>query len=93
MGMAGSVAISQTPVNPMTNQSQCFYQAIAIIQGILSLDDTQPVVTVDDAVFHTYAAKVVRRKLQSGQVQNFRVYPCIRHKQPAFQLVNVLDLQ
>ncbi len=77
----------------MTDQSQRFYQAIAIIQGILSLDGSHPVVTVGDAVFPAYASKVVRRKHQPGQVQNFRVYPCIRHKQPAFQLVNVVDLQ
>ncbi len=78
---------------PMNDQSQHFYQAIAIIQGILSLDGSHPVVTVGDAVFPAYASKVVRRKHQPGQAQNFRVYPCIRHKQPAFQLVNVVDLQ
>ena len=75
----------------MTDQPQR-YQAIAIIQGILSLDGSHPVVTVGDAVFPAYASKVVRRKHQPGQVQNFRAYPCIRHKQPAFQLVNVVDL-
>jgi hypothetical protein len=77
----------------MTDHTQRFYQAIAIIQGILSLDGSHPVVTVGDAVFPAYASKVVRRKHQPGQVQNFRVYPCIRHKQPTFQLVNVVDLQ
>jgi hypothetical protein len=77
----------------MMVQPQYFYQAIAIVQGILSLDGSHPVVTVGDAVFPAYASKVVRRKHQPEEVQNFRVYPCIRHKQPAFQLVNVVDLQ
>ena len=78
----------------MTDPNQRFYQAIAIIQGTLLLDGSHPVVTVGDAVFPAYASKVVRRKHQPEQVQNFRVYPCIRHnKQPAFQLVNVVDLQ
>jgi hypothetical protein len=76
----------------MPDQTQHFYQAIAIIQGILSLDESHPVITVGDVTFPAYASKVVRRKHQPGQVQNFRVYPCIRHKQPAFQLVNVVDL-
>ena len=75
----------------MSDPSQHFYQAIAIIQGVLELDGSHPVITVEDAVFPAYASKVVRRKHQPGQVQNFRVYPCVRHKQPAFQLVNVVE--
>jgi hypothetical protein len=76
----------------MTDPPQHFYQALAIIQGILSLDGSHPEIAIDDTVFSAYASQVVRQKHQPGRVQNFRVYPCIRHKQPAFQLVNVVDL-
>jgi hypothetical protein len=77
----------------MPNTSpQHFYQAIAIIQGQLKLDGPHPILTIGDWHYPAYASKVVRRKHQPGQVQNFSVYPCIRHKHPAFQLVNVVDL-
>lgn len=76
----------------MTDQLQHFYQAIGTIQGTLSLDGPHPILTVGDWDYPAYASKVVRRKHQPGQVQNFRVYPCVRHKQLTFQLVNVVDL-
>jgi hypothetical protein len=53
----------------MTDQPERFYKAIAIIQDMLSLDGSHPAVTVGDAVFYTYASKVVRREHQPGQVQ------------------------
>jgi hypothetical protein len=74
----------------MTDPAQHFYQAIAVIQGELLLDDTYPVLVVGDAPFPVHAGKVVRRKHKSGQVQNFRAYPCIRQKQLAFQLIKVV---
>jgi hypothetical protein len=75
----------------MHDHSQHFYQAIAILQGQLKLDGSHPILTIGDWDFPAYASKVVRRKHQPEQVQNFRVYPCVRHKQLAFQLVNVVD--
>ncbi len=75
----------------MMVQPQHFYQAIAILSGELSLDGPHPILTVGDWDYPAYASKVVRRKHQPGQVQNFCVYPCVRHKQLAFQLVNVVD--
>jgi hypothetical protein len=75
----------------MSDQPQHFYQAIAILQGQLKLDGSHPILTIGDWDFPDYASKVVRRKHQTGRVQNFRVYPCVRHKQLAFQLVNVVD--
>jgi hypothetical protein len=75
----------------MSDQPQHFYQAIAILSGQLKLDGTHPILTIGDWDYPAYASKVVRRKHQPGQVQNFRVYPCVRHKQLAFQLVNVVD--
>jgi hypothetical protein len=53
----------------MTDQPERFHKAIAIIQGMLSLNGSHPVVTVGNAVFSTYVSKVVRRKHQPGQVQ------------------------
>jgi hypothetical protein len=53
----------------MTDQPERFYQVIAIIQGMLSLNGSHPAITVGDAVFSTYASKVVRRKHQPGKVQ------------------------
>jgi hypothetical protein len=75
----------------MHDHSQHFYQAIAILQGQLKLDGSHPILTIGDWDFPAYASKVVRRKHLPEQVQNFRVYPCVRHKQLAFQLVNVVD--
>jgi hypothetical protein len=75
----------------MTDPPKHFYQAIAVIQGDLLLDDTHPVLVLGNAPFPAYAGKLARKKHQPGQVQNFRAYPCIRHKQIAFQLINVVD--
>jgi hypothetical protein len=75
----------------MTDHTQHFYQAIAIIQGQLTLDGSHPILTIGDWDYPAYASRVVRRKHQPGQVQNFRVYPCVRHKKLAFQLVNVVE--
>ena len=75
----------------MPDHPQHFYQAIAIIQGQLLLDGPHSILTIGDWDYPAYASKVVRRKHRPGRVQNFRVYPCIRHKQLAFQLVNVVD--
>jgi hypothetical protein len=56
----------------MADPSPHYYQAIATIQGELILDDPHPVIVVGDST--------VRRKHQPGQVQDFRVYPRLRHK-------------
>ena len=75
----------------MTDPSLHRYQAITIIQGELVLNGDHPVLDMGGSTFPVYASKVVRKKHQPGQVQNFRVYPCVRHKQTAFQLVNVVE--
>jgi hypothetical protein len=75
----------------MNDQSNHHYQAIAILQGTLSLDETRSTLTVGESVFPAFVSKTVCKKHLPGQKQNFRAYPCIRHKQAAFQLVNVVD--
>ena len=67
-----------------------YYQAIAIIQGTLSLDGSHPVLDVEGMSFPAQASMVVRSKHQPGQVQNFRVYPRILNKQAGFQLINII---
>jgi hypothetical protein len=67
-----------------------YYQAIATIQGTLSLDGTYPVLDVEGMSFPAQASTAVRSKHQPGQVQNFRVYPRIFNRQVGFQLVNIL---
>jgi hypothetical protein len=68
-----------------------YYQAIATIKGTLSLDGSHPVLDVEGMSFPVQASTLVRSKHQPGQVQNFRVYPLILHRQAGFQLVNILS--
>ena len=55
------------------------------------LDGAHPVLITNGSTFPAYASKTTRKKHQPGQVQNFRVYPCVRHKKTALQLVNVVE--
>ena len=57
------------------------------------LDGAHPVLVTNGSTFPVYASKTVRKKHQPGQVQNFRVYPCVRHKQTAFRLVNIVETE
>ena len=75
----------------MTDPSLHHYQAIATVQGELVLDGPHPVLVTNGSTFPVYASKTVRKKHWPGQVQNFRVYPCVRHKKTALQLVNVVE--
>jgi hypothetical protein len=75
---------------PDSTPKNRIYQAIATIQGTLSLDGSHPVLDVEGMSFPAQASTVVRSKHQPGQVQNFRVYPRILNGQIGFQLVNIL---
>ena len=68
-----------------------YYQAIATIQGTLSLDGSYPVINIAGLDFPAQALQAVRRKHQPDQVQSFRVYPSILNRQVGFQLVNIVD--
>ena len=68
-----------------------FFQAIATVRGELVLDIAHPVLVMNGATFPVYASKTARKKHLPGQMQNFRVYPCISHEQTAFQVVNVVE--
>jgi hypothetical protein len=67
-----------------------YYQAIATLQGTLSLDDPHPVLDVEGLCFPVQASTGVRSKHQPGQVQNFRVYPRLFNRQVGFKLVYIL---
>jgi hypothetical protein len=75
----------------MTDNPKHYYQAIATVRGELILDGPHPVLVTNGTTFPAYASKTARKKHRPGQVQNFHVYPCTRHKQAAFQLVNVVE--
>ena len=75
----------------MIDPSPHYYQAIATVQGKLVLDGAHPVLVTNGSTFPAYASKTARKKHRSEQVQNFRVYPCVRHKQTVLQLVNVVE--
>jgi hypothetical protein len=68
-----------------------YYQAIATIQGTLSLDEPHPVLDVEGMSFPAQASTLVRSKHQPGQVQNFRVYPRILNRKVGFQLVSIIS--
>ncbi|MCY7285108.1 MAG: hypothetical protein LH679_17135, partial [Cyanobacteria bacterium CAN_BIN43] len=68
-----------------------YYQSIATIQGTLSLDGSYPVINIAGLDFPAQALQAVRYKHQPGQVQSFRVYPCILNRQVGFRLINIVD--
>ena len=68
-----------------------YYQAIATIQGTLSLDGSYPVINIVGLDFPAQASQAVRRNHQPGQVQSFRVYPGILNRQVGFRLINIVD--
>jgi hypothetical protein len=78
---------------PDSTSQNRFYQAIAIIQGTLSLDGAYPVLTVGGHSFAAYVSVIARSKHQPGEVQNFRVYPCMRNRRKTFLVINVVDSQ
>jgi hypothetical protein len=78
---------------PDSTSENRFYQAIAIIQGTLSLDGSYPALNVDGQPFAAYVSVVARSKHKPGEVQSFRVYPCMRNGQKTFLVINVVNSQ
>jgi hypothetical protein len=78
---------------PDSTPKNRIYQAIAVVQGILSLDGPYPILSVDGHSFAAYITKTVRTRHKPGEVQNFKVYPCMRNRRKTFQIINVSNSQ
>ncbi len=83
--------MTETPQNePMTEPQQHFYQAIATIDGILTLDGSNSSLSAGGSDFPVIVAKKVRQRHKPGEVQCFFVYPMYRRGQPAFKINNIV---
>jgi hypothetical protein len=85
------VIMTDTPQNaPMTEPQQHFYQAIATIEGILTLDGSNSSLSAGGSDFPVIVAKKVRQRYKPGEVQCFFVYPMYKRGQPAFKINNIV---
>jgi hypothetical protein len=83
--------MSENPQNdPMTEPQQHFYQAIATIEGILTLDASNSSLSAGGSDFPVIVAKKVRQSHKPGQVQCFFIYPMYKRGQPAFKINNIV---
>jgi hypothetical protein len=83
--------MSETSQNdPMTEPQQHFYQAIATIEGILTLDGSNSSLSAGGSDFPVIVAKKVRQRHKPGEVQCFFVYPMYKRGQPAFKINNIV---
>jgi hypothetical protein len=83
--------MSETSQNaPMTEPQQHFYQAIATIEGILTLDGSNSSLSAGGLDFPVIVAKKVRQRHKLGEVQCFFVYPMYKRGQPAFKINNIV---
>jgi hypothetical protein len=83
--------MTENPQNdPMTEPQQHFYQAIATIEGILTLDGSNSSLSAGGSDFPVIVAKKVRQRHKPGEVQCFFVYPMFKRGQPAFKINNIV---
>jgi hypothetical protein len=83
--------MTETPQNDsMTEPQQHFYQAIATIEGILTLDGSNSSLSAGGSDFPVIVAKKVRQRHKPGEVQCFFVYPMYKRGQPAFKINNIV---
>jgi hypothetical protein len=83
--------MTENPQNDlMTEPQQHFYQAIATIEGILTLDGSNSSLSAGGSDFPVIVAKKVRQRHKPGEVQCFFVYPMYKRGQPAFKINNIV---
>ena len=79
-------------MNVLTEQMQLHkYQAFGTVQGVLNFSQMNSTLLVGDTAFPVinYIPKQVRKFLQPGQVQQFKVFPVALHGKLAFKVLTI----
>jgi hypothetical protein len=68
-----------------------YYQAVATVQGELTLDGPDSALTVADSSFPVVVTRKARKRHKPWLIQRFFVYPTIKKGQPALRVNNIVD--
>jgi hypothetical protein len=68
-----------------------YYQAVATVQGELTLDGPDSALSVADSSFPAVVTRKVRKRYKPWLIQRFVVYPTIKKGQPALRVNNIVD--
>jgi hypothetical protein len=68
-----------------------YYQAVATVQGELTLDGPDSALSVADSSFPVVVTRKVRKRHKPWLIQRFVVYPTIKKGQPALRVNNIVD--
>jgi hypothetical protein len=75
----------------MTDRPTHYYQAVATVSGILTLDGPDSALAVADSAFSVVVTRKARKRHKPWLVQHFFVYPTIKKGQPALRVNNIVD--
>jgi hypothetical protein len=75
----------------MPDRTTHYYQAVATVQGELTLDGSDSALVVADSAFSVVVTRKARKRHKPWLVQHFFVYPTIKKGKPALRINNIVD--
>jgi len=75
----------------MPDRPTHYYQAVATVSGILTLDGSDSALAVADSAFPVVVTRKARKRHKPWLVQHFFVYPTIKKGKPALRVNNIVD--
>jgi hypothetical protein len=75
----------------MPDRPTHYYQAVATVQGELTLNGPDSALSVADSSFPVVVTRKARKRHKPWLIQRFFVYPTVKKGQPALRVNNIVD--